>query len=75
MNINPLTNKMSYANFRGRAQNSNITGIFAPDRLGNFFMSDLVGSAANILNKRACVMSRFELPTPCGSRELIKRRT
>ena len=40
MNINPLTFKMSYANFRGRAQNSIYNGIYAPVSYGDFLLSD-----------------------------------
>ena len=42
-----LTRDFNYGYDGDRANNSNMDGIFAPVRLGNFFMSDLVGSAEN----------------------------
>lgn len=58
MKINHLTSIFPYAIYQGRAKHSNISGIFAPDRFGNFFMSDLVGSAENttgdLPNNLAC---------------------
>lgn len=57
----------------GRAQNSITAVIRAPVRLGDFFISNYVGSARNILNNSACLLSRFELPTPHGLRELLKK--
>lgn len=56
-----------------RAQNSNTSGISAPERIGDFFISDFIGSARNILNNSACLVSRFELPIPHVLRELIKK--
>lgn len=56
-----------------RAQNSETSGISAPERLGDFFVSDFIGSARNILNNSACLVSRFELPIPHVLRELIKK--
>lgn len=65
-----LTTDDTYSINRGRAQNSNTSGSSAPTDLAGFFISTpLVGSAANIPNKRACLVSRFELPTPYGLRE------
>lgn len=56
-----------------RAQNSKVSGVSAPERLGDFFISDFIGSARNILNNSACLTSRFELPIPHVLRELIKK--
>lgn len=56
-----------------RAQNSKVSGVSAPERIGDFFISDFIGSARNILNNSACLTSRFELPIPHVLRELIKK--
>lgn len=70
MNINPLTFKMSYANLRGRAQNSKICGFTAPTDLAEFFMSVLKGrECEEYPNNSARRISCFELPTPYGLRE------
>ncbi len=65
-----LTNTSGRVFNRGRAENSDTSGYTAPIDFAGFFISaDLVGSAANILNKRACLVSRFQLPTPYGLRK------
>lgn len=65
-----LTIKKISGYSESRAQNSDTSGQTAPIVFAGFFIStDLVGSVANILNKRACLVSRFELPTPYGLRE------
>lgn len=48
MNFNPLIFKLSYANLRGRAQNSIYNGIYAPDSFGGFLLPDFkFGGAEN----------------------------
>lgn len=55
-----------------RVQSSNTSGQTAPIVLAGFFVSDSVGSVANILNMPTCLVSGFELPTPHGLRVLFK---
>lgn len=64
-----LTISNTYSIYGGRAQNSKRSGIYAPVRFGGFLLPDLVGSAKNILNNSARLLSCFELPTPYGLRE------
>lgn len=65
-----LTTDQGYDLNEGRDENSDNSGFTAPIDFAGFFISaDLVGSAANILNKRACLLSRFQLPTPYGLRK------
>lgn len=72
-----LTTKKLHNINRGRAENSKHSGYTAPTDLADFFISSvlskIVGSAANIQNKPAGLCSSFQLPTPCVSRELLKK--
>lgn len=65
-----LTINKTYSINRGRAQNSESSGSSAPIDFAGFFISTpLVGSARNIPNNSARLLSCFELPTPYGLRE------
>ena len=66
-----LTTNPIYAYSRGRAQNSNTSGLTAPiDFFAGFFISTLKGrECEEYPNNSACLVSRFELPTPYGIRE------
>lgn len=63
-----LTFGKTYGYTGGRVQSSDTSGHTAPERFGEFFISCLVGSAANISNMPTYLVLGFELPTPHGLR-------
>lgn len=65
-----LTTESRYDLNRGRAQNSNTSGLTAPIDFAGFFISTLKSrECEEYPNNSACLVSRFELPTPYGLRE------